>query len=79
MIEAALAGSPMKRLYDLRQAVLEDIEGDERDENRGLPESLEGLSRAPARMIDAGIVNYSWRHVELARQGLKLEDAGATS
>lgn len=58
---AAMAGLPVKRLYDLRQAILEDVETGERDASAAMPESLERLSRASVRMINSGVVNFG-RH-----------------
>ena len=55
---AGLAGLPIKRLYDLRQAILEDVETGDRDPVAAMPESLERLSRASVRLINSGVVNH---------------------
>lgn len=61
--QASLAGLPVKRLYDLRQAILEDIEIGGRDASAAMPESLERLSRASVRLINSGVVNHT-RHAQ---------------
>lgn len=57
--KASLAGLPVKRLYDLRQAILEDVEAAGQNAAAAMPESLERLSRASVRMINSGVVNHS--------------------
>lgn len=57
--QAGLAGLPVKRLYDLRQAILEDIETGDRCAAVAMPESLERLSRASVRLINSGVVSHS--------------------
>lgn len=64
--QASLAGLPVKRLYDLRQAILEDIEMGDRDAAAAMPESLERLSRASVRLINSGVVNQG-RHMYPSR------------
>lgn len=67
--QAGMAGLPVKRLYDLRQAILEDVENGEKDPNAAMPESLERLSRASVRMINSGIVDHARGQLQLARRG----------
>lgn len=65
--QAALAGLPVKRLYDLRQAILEDIETGDRNASAAMPESLERLSRASVRLINSGVVNHSRHNTQYSR------------
>lgn len=66
---AAMAGMPVKRLYDLRQAILEDVEMGEKDASAAMPESLERLSRASVRMINSGVVNIGRGPGHFSRRG----------
>lgn len=56
---AALAGQPTKRLYDLRQAILDDSRAEEEalGSSAAMPETLERLSRASMRLINSGILS----------------------
>lgn len=56
---AIMEGKSPKRLYDLRQTILEEVENGEKDATVAMPESLERLSRASVRMINSGVVNYN--------------------
>jgi Protein kinase domain len=54
--QAALAGQPTKRLYDLRQAILDDSRAEEEalGTSADMPETLERLSRASMRLMNSG-------------------------
>lgn len=67
--QAGMAGLPVKRLYDLRQAILEDVENGEKDPSAAMPESLERLSRASVRMINSGVVNHARGQLQLIQRG----------
>lgn len=75
---AGAAGLPVKRLYDLRQAILEDSEAGNRDPGASAPESLERLSRASMRMINTGVVQHrqnqplATKEYEEATQNLRV-------
>lgn len=78
--QAAMAGFPVKRLYDLRQAILEDVEINEKDGSAAMPESLERLSRASVRMINSGVVNYGrGGHAQFSRRGSTSPSAAAAA
>eukprot|EP00178_Gracilaria_changii_P028029 TRINITY_DN946_c0_g1_i1.p1 TRINITY_DN946_c0_g1~~TRINITY_DN946_c0_g1_i1.p1 ORF type:complete len:972 (+),score=173.77 TRINITY_DN946_c0_g1_i1:201-3116(+) len=65
---AGLAGLPVKRLYDLRQAILEENESNgDRDRTVAMPESLERLSRASVRLINTGVLNHSRSNVAYSK------------
>lgn len=67
--QAGMAGLPVKRLYDLRQAILEDVENGEKDPSAAMPESLERLSRASVRMINSGVVDHARGQLQLIQRG----------
>jgi Protein kinase domain len=54
--QAAIAGHPTKRLYDLRQAILADSRAEEEalGTSGEMPETLERLSRASMRLVNSG-------------------------
>lgn len=58
--QAALAGQPTNRLYDLRQAILDDCREVERatgSTSQAMPQTLERLSRASMRLMNSGVLN----------------------
>ncbi|CDF33999.1 Serine/threonine protein kinase [Chondrus crispus] len=73
--QAALAGHPVKRLYDLRQAILEDIETGDRNATAAMPESLERLSRASVRLINSGVTNHGRPNLQYSRRDSGVKDA----
>lgn len=76
---AGLAGLPVKRLYDLRQAILEDSEADDQDPGSAMPESLERLSRASVRLINSGVVNHSHQQPHYYQQQNQHHVNGASA